>query len=295
MNKTSADKDRLIEEAARQGFSVSAKQIDRWRADQVLPPAGKAGGGRARGVQRPAPEGSAAELVRLCQFLDDDRSLDRAAFRLWIEDYTIPLERVRTALAQLAPNPKPILGDSPDQLRDKIEQYADSLGRRKSAQPHVKKMAADGRLATVLEGFFALGVGRSLSPEEQQKLGSDFEELSGLNRGRVDHWEGKSPWLTSDDTGPQLAVAASMLKALNADLPRSASEEEFLKAKDAFKSTMLFRNCAALLQQLHGPNVFGFGAVTDLPIGLPLRYADPTAFLLGMLGLGKTHRSFSTT
>ena len=257
--------------------------------EYVLPRAGTAGGGRGLGVQRPAPEGSGDQLVRLCQFLAEDRSLDRAAFCLWIEDHPIPLERLRKALARLAPNPKLIVGDSSEQLRDKTEQYAESVRRRKHVQPHVKKMAEDGRLATMLEGFLGMGLGRALPSEEQQRLGADFEELSGLNRARVDHWEGKSPWLTGD-TSPQLAVTASLLEQLNANLVKSASEEELFRARDAFKSMMLFRHCAALLQQLHGRNVFGLGAVTDLPIGLPTKFADPVAFL-GMIALNRTHPS----
>lgn len=285
MNTISAEKRDLIDEAAGHGFTVTAKQIDRWRADQVLPPAGRAGGGRARGVQRPAPEGSAAQLVRLCQFLAEDRSLDRAAFRLWIEDYAVPLKRLRKALARLVPDAKLVFGQSAEQIRDKVEQYSEGVQRRKSLQPHVRKMAEDGRLVTVLEGFLGMGLGRSVPQQDQHKLGADFEELAGLNRARTDHWEGKSPWLTGDAT-PEFALAASLLETVNANLAGAAPEEDFVKAKEAFKGMMMLRRCSALLQQLHGPNVFGLGVLTDLPIGVPIMYADPSAFL-AMVALAK--------
>lgn len=287
MNKISFEKQSLIDEAGRHGFTVTAKQIDRWRADHVLPPAGKAGGGRARGVQRPAPEGSAAQLVRLCQFLAEDRSLDRAAFRLWIEDYPIPLARLRRALAHLVPDPQLVLGASEQQIRDKAEKYSEGVRRRKNVKLHVRKMAEDGRLAMMLEGFLGIGLGRAIPPQDQQKLSADFEELSGLNRARTDHWQGQPPWLTGDTT-EEFAVAASLLETITPNLAKTASKEEYAKAKEAFKGLLTLRKCAALLQQMHGPNVFGFGVLTDLPIGMPMMYADPGAFL-GMLALRQRH------
>ena len=285
MNGASVEKQRLIDGAARHGFAVTPKQIDRWRLDRVLPQPGRAGGGRARGVRRPSPEGSGAQLVRLCQFLDEDRSLDRAAFRLWIEDYAVPLDRVRRALSRLAPRPETVFGTSAQSLHEKVEQYGENLLRRKQTKPHVKKMIEDGRFTAVVEGFIGMGLGRAIPNEQQARLGADFEELSGLNRGRTDHWVGGSPWLTGDTT-QEIALAGSLLETINADLCITASEAQFEKAKEAFKALAVLRNCAALLQQLHGPNVFGFGVLTESPVGLPMHYADPNAFL-GMLALTK--------
>jgi hypothetical protein len=285
LKAVSAEKAELIAEAARHGFTVSAKQIDRWRLDHVLPTPGKVGAGRGRGVQRPTPEGSAVQLLRLCRLLSQDRSLHRAAFRLWIEDYSVPLDRLRTALASLVRDPRVVFGPSGEHLQEKLESYAEGMSRNQSAKPHVKKMADDGRLAVMLEGLIGLGLGRSIPLNEQQQLGATFEEFSGLNRGRTDHWKGKSPWLTSDST-PEIAMAASMFERVGPALAHSAADEDFIKAKEAFQSQLKLRNCAEMLQQLHGSNVFGFAALTDLPIGVPMSYADPSAFL-AMLALVK--------
>ena len=237
-------------------------------------------------MQRPAPEGSAPQLIRLCQFLAEDRSLDRAAFRLWVEDYTIPLERIRKALGRLAPNPKMVFGETDERISTKVEQYAESLRRKKGVKPHVKRMIDDGRFAAMLQGFLSMGLGRAVHAEQQPKLGADFEELSGLSRARSDHWAGQSPWLTGDTT-QELMVAASLLESISANLAATASEADFAKAKEAFKALVILRNCASLLQQLHGPNVFGFGVLTDLPIGLPMSYVDPSAFV-GLIALAQT-------
>ncbi len=278
MKKVSDEKAALIAEAARHGFAVTGKQIDRWRLDRLLPTPGKTSAGRGRGVQRPTPEGSVAQLVRLCQLLAQDRSLHRAAFRLWIEDYAVPLDRLRTSLAHLVPDARTVFGASGERLQEKVQSYTEGMSRRHRAKPHVKKMADDGRLAVMLEGLIGLGLGQNMSVEEQRQVGAAYEEFSGLHRARTDHWEGGAPWLTSDST-PEIAMAASVFERVGPALARSAPDEDFVKAKEAFQSQLKLRRCAEMLQQLHGPNVFGFAALTELPIGVPVTHADPAGFL----------------
>ena len=285
MKIISAEKQGLIDEAARHGFEITSKQIDRWRADRLLPAPGRSSGGRGRGVRRPSAEGTAQQLMQLCKLLSEDRSLDRAAFRLWIDDYAIPLERLRRALANLAPNPKTVIGSSPDEIRAKSEEYAEKIRGARRVKPHIKKMIDEGRIQTVIEGFLSMGLGVPVESQDGKDLGAAFEEFAGLQPARVDHWEGQSPWL-SGDTAPQLELAASLFRTVNPELAATASDEEFIRAREAFGSMMKTRRCAEFLQQLHGHNVFGFAAFTELPIGLPITYADPSA-LLALVALNR--------
>jgi len=284
--KTSAEKQVLIDAAAIYGFEVTPKQIDRWRSDRLLPPPARAGGGRGRGVRRPAPEGSAQQLMRLRYFLSEDRSLHRAAFRLWIEGYAVPLERVRKALRRLVIDPIRLVEMSPEKLSGAIETYAESVRARKNTPARIKKMADEGRLSALFEGILSMGLGRAIDSKTETTFGANFEEYAALDRARTDHWEGQSPWLTGD-TGPQVKLVAKMLPTLRPGLADDATDEEFEKARTAFRSWEKMRRCAELLQKLHGPNVFGFSMLTSPPTGLSLGMTDPTVFI----GLLAFHRA----
>lgn len=220
---TSAEKQALIDAAAVYGFKVTPKQIDRWRADKLLPPPAKAGGGRGRGVRRPAPEGSAQQLMRLHYFLGEDRSLHRAAFRLWIEGFLVPLERVRKALRRLVLDPVRLMEMPPEKLVGQVETYTEHIRARKNTPARVKKMADEGRLSTLLESMLSMGLGRAIDPQTEATFGVTFEEYAGLERARTDHWEGKTPWLTGD-AKPQLKNVAKLLPALRPALADDATD-----------------------------------------------------------------------
>ncbi len=287
--KASAEKQALIDAAALYGFKVTPKQIDRWRSDKLLPPPAKAGGGRGRGVRRPAPEGSAEQLMRLHYFLGEDRSLHRAAFRLWIEGYAVPLERVRKALRRLVLDPVRLMETPPENLAGQVETYTEHIRARKNTPARVKKMADEGQLPALLESMLSMGLGRAIDPQAEATFGATFEEYAGLDRARTDHWKGQSPWLTGD-TGPQVKVVAKVLPALRPGLADDATDEEFENARTAFRSWQKMRRCAELLQKLHGPNVFGFSMLTNPPTGVSSGMTDPTVFV-GLLAFCRAEPS----
>jgi hypothetical protein len=247
-----------------------------------MPPPGKTGAGRGRGVRRPTPEGSAEQMMRLCQLLSEDRSLERAAFRLWIEGYAVPLERVRTALRALSPNRSHLLRLSGEALSEVAEDYAEKMRAKKSTPMRVKKMADDGWLSTFLTSMLSMGLGQETDPKSLPQFGESFEEYAGLDRARTDHWEGKSPWLTGD-MEPQMDALSKSLPNLKPEFVDEATEEEYEQARMAFRSWEKLRRCTELLETLHGENVFGFGMLTKPPIGVSPGLLDPGLFV-GMLG-----------
>lgn len=268
----------MIDAAATHGFKVTPKQIDRWRLEKLLPPPSRASEGRGRGVRRPAPEGSVPQLIRICGLLREDRSLHRAAFRLWIEGFVVPLDRVRKALRRLVLDPVRLMDMPPDKLSGAVESYAENVHARKSTPARVKKMADEGRLSTLLESMLAMGLGRPIDPKDQVTFGATFEEYAGLERARTDHWEGKSPWLTGDTT-PQMKAVASLLPRLRPKLADDATDEDFEKIRLAFRSWETMRQCTELLEKLHGPNVFGLGMLTRSPIDISPSKTDPMVFM----------------
>jgi hypothetical protein len=275
---TSAEKQALIDAASACGFKVTPKQIDRWRADKLLPPPARTSAGRGRGVQRPAPEGSAHQLIRLCGLLREDRSLHRAAFRLWVEAFPVPLERTRKALRRLALDPMRLIDMAPEKLSGAAETYADNVRTRKSTPARVKKMADEGRLSTLLESMLAMGLGRPLDPKDEATFGATFEEYAGLERARTDHWEGQSPWLTGD-TSRQVKAMITLLPRLRSNLADDATDEDFEKTRLAFSSWEKMRRCTELLEQLHGPNAFGLGMLTRSPIDVRPSKTEPMVFM----------------
>ncbi len=94
---TDADRT-LIDFAGRHGFTVSWRQLKRWRSYGVLPWRTRRHRGYARGTSSEDQAGTAEQLVALCQRLYVDRRLSHAAMWLWYEGWEIPTRLVRKQL-----------------------------------------------------------------------------------------------------------------------------------------------------------------------------------------------------
>jgi hypothetical protein len=278
----SAEKAELIAEAAAAGIQITDKQIDRWRLEKLLQPPGKAGAGRGRGVRRPAAEGTTQQVLRLHQLLAQDRSVERAAFRLWVEGYEVPLERVRAALRKLRPDPARLVGLTSENVSNAAEHYSETLRKKTRTPKRVKKMVDDGSLPPLLATILSLGLGRETDPRSLPKFGEDFERYAGLDRARSDHWEGKQPWLTGDMES-QMSIITQVMPKIRPGLVDEATEDEYERSRLAFRSLGALRRCAELLERLHGENVFGFGMLTKPPIGVSTEVLGPI-LLIGLLG-----------
>jgi hypothetical protein len=97
-SETAADRE-LIEAAARESYTVSARRLRRWRSEGLLPHRSVKSRGRGGGVEGVDSVGTVEQLLALCRWQQVyPRSADRIAVSLWYDGWPVPTERVRSAV-----------------------------------------------------------------------------------------------------------------------------------------------------------------------------------------------------
>jgi hypothetical protein len=91
-------REHVIAYASGLGYLVTPTQLVRWHRAGLLPRPSQRSLGRGRGTTTTYPPGTAAQVVALCQIKDDERRLDRIAFRLWWEGFNVDLAVIREQL-----------------------------------------------------------------------------------------------------------------------------------------------------------------------------------------------------
>ncbi len=239
MKPVSSEKQVLIDAAKAAGFRITSKQIDRWRLDELLPEPVAAGRGRGSGIARVAPAETIPQLSALCACLKRSRSFDRAAFALWIDNFNIPLSRVRTALKKMATvAPASLAGMSKEQRAIVLAEAEGEAVEQRTTPKGVRSYARQRKLAPFLEKMVSgtTSDDPTLWPEaERQTFAHDFEELSGLNKGRVGAPElNVKPWVkgdTSETVIEALALAHNFHTVVD-----DSSPEQFDRARRVFRN-----------------------------------------------------------
>ena len=268
VSSDSADKQLLREAALSAGFEISGKQIDRWRHERLLPRASVRGRGRGKGVERQSTEATIAQLTALCGQLKMSRSLDNAAFRLWIGGFDIPLERVRKALNELVIKPISALQANPRSLLTQIPRLEEKIASRKSARERVRTLAMDGELGPMLNvmAAFSFGVGDRVTPDERVEFIRTFEQAAALDRARGDKIEDTKPWLSGDITNEILAPLKRFSHLI--EIYERANDEALLRNRATFIGFETIIAFAKVLQDRYDPEVLGLAVLTDSIIGL---------------------------
>lgn len=88
----------LIEGARSWGYSVSPRQLERWRNDGLLPPLAVRGRGRGRGQERYYHTDPTEQIRKLLDLRKSGVSGAESAIRLWLAGYPIDLNDVRRHL-----------------------------------------------------------------------------------------------------------------------------------------------------------------------------------------------------
>jgi len=264
MNQISAEKKALIEAAAADGFQVSSKQIDRWRLDKLLPAPQTVGRGKGLGVARVVDASSASQLIALARILRENRSLDQAAFRLWVGGYAIPMERLRLALGRLIQEPfRRFKAKTKVRQDDEISAFESTLVRRKSVPKTVQKKLRKESLVPLLTTIAQLGVAvkPEFTPEHKKRFAHEFEEVSGLARGRTETSnENVKPWL-SDDSSDAMFEAMDLAPML-LSVVDDASDDDLENARTKYLEMDKLRVWAAYAKKAYG-HAFGIESVVD--------------------------------
>ncbi len=267
----SPEKQALIDEAAALGIEVGSKQIDRWRTEKLLPTPTAEGRGRGKGIARTAPPGTVAQLVALAKFLKEERSFDLAAFRLWIDGYDIPIERVRRALREIVPRTA-----DPQKVAEYSTKIADGLHRKKGVSKQVRALSRDGGFYTLFDTMATAAFGGQVSIEQQKQAAREFEAATGLDKARSDTLPGIGPWL-SGETTPDFMEAMSLSSEWLTCLD-SVTDEQLLQAKTDLLNYEKMIAWAGFAQNLYGDNRFGLGVFTDSFLGQPVTLRGPLLF-----------------
>lgn len=98
----------LIREAAGRGYSVTSRQLERWRNARVLPEGRKRGRGQGGGTHWTYPPTSLARLLAFLEIRRPREPIAATAVRLWLRGHDLPLDRVRRHLASALATPKRI-------------------------------------------------------------------------------------------------------------------------------------------------------------------------------------------
>jgi hypothetical protein len=92
----------VIHGAAAAGYGVTPLQLARWHRAGLLPKPRQHPLGRGRGTETRYPPGTLLQVVALCRLREEERRLDRLAFQLWWEGFSIDVELVRAHLVGVA-------------------------------------------------------------------------------------------------------------------------------------------------------------------------------------------------
>ena len=129
----------LLARAAQQGHAVTGAQLRRWRGNGLLHAPHKAGRGRGEGVEASYDESHLAQVIAVATMLRENKSVDRALWRLWwqgfaVDDHAI-LAQLRTTLRDI------------DQTRRQVESIEQSDRKSKAFERTTQARLKDAGLA----------------------------------------------------------------------------------------------------------------------------------------------------
>ena len=297
--------DQLLALAAAEGFDqpeITARKIERWRKEGLLPRPRRISLGRPLGTRSEYPPGTGQQLLALCRLRRRfPHDLDAVRFGLWYERYPLPIDDVKRSMEQLLSSIMRILPlNEPDPLdaAEQLVSQARSKPRRSSSERYLKRLRNTDEVDAVQIAMLQLVLGGvpGFTAHAEEELGERsltqmFIDTLGLNRAQTDRAGEVKPWLQDNSelakqlenmAREQLLSFPALLQAL-----KEATPEQLTRARADLKDILGFKQVAKAMEALLGPNAFGWGMFSKLP-------NDPAfhTFLLSFLiRLGSTsHR-----
>lgn len=246
----------LAQAAAEAGFRVTHAQVHHWVRAGLLPPTASRRSLGRRGFRTVRHTSAERQLIALCKLRSITTSYGSLALLLWLDDWDIPIERVRAALAEAVP-PPPSRGLDDDD-RDRVSalaiEHATSLRRR---LPPAKLSQMDA--AEVGEFLMRAVVGDPQEPSAE--LEATLTKALGLDRAASDMVGSADPWYDPRSGGALSLLTGFTLGELHG-LIDSASSDEISLARDPAR-TLIYDvpRIAEALELAYGRGVAGFGAL----------------------------------
>jgi hypothetical protein len=227
-------REHVIAYASGLGYPVTPAQLARWHRAGLLPRPSQRSLGRGRGTMTTYPPGTAAQVVALCQIRDDERRLDRIAFRLWWAGFTVDLAVIRKQMQAVLRSIETDLQRSADDPPP-CTHGIDAVMRRSFGQHRIAAMMTAA-----------------------QRSPTDANELIAWN----------SPWPPSldhmADSIGQL-VANRIIGVPSADVLAHATDEDLVLARERARSLLaMLRDVLAPLAWLYGKSGAAFRVMDRL-------------------------------
>jgi hypothetical protein len=287
--------DQLLALAATEGFhppEVTARKIERWRKERLLPHPRIIRLGR-RGTRSEYPPETAKMLLAICRLRRRfPHDLDAIRFGLWYERYRLPIDDVKQSMEQLLNSLlRSLQVDASDPLTaaEQLATQMQSKRPRLSIGGRLKRLRNIDEVNAVLTAIFQLMLGgvpgfTAHAEEEfgERSLTELFIDALGLDRAQTDRIGEVKPWLPQDNS--QLArdfedMAVGQFLSLPALLQtlKEADAKQLVQARADLKRLLVgFKQAAQVMEALLGPNAFGFGMFSELP-------SDPAFRVLSVL------------
>ncbi len=287
--------EQLLVVATSENYTLSLRQLERWRKQDLLPRPRVIHLGQGLGTCSVYPPGTDQQLLAVCRLYGKKRNAHHVRWHLWIEGYPIPLPAIRKTLDALVLAPMRKLqqasgqADGFDAAEVVVQKALPSLGRSKRGRALQKRLNdIEADIQSAMTFFFALLFGAEDLSFHSDLLEEEAGELSpaqiltrtlGLERALTDRIGDGEPWLQSDVAETFQDASEKKLfslEELGSALER-ASREELEQAHE--QSDLFTWGLQVMVPKLEAQ--FGLGAF-GLSIVHEITFDDPTgrAFLL---------------
>jgi hypothetical protein len=288
--------DQLLVLAASESFlppEITARKIERWRKERLLPRPRLVRLGRGRGTRSEYPPETGKILLALCRLRRRfPHDLDAIRFGLWLVGYQLPIDYVKRSMERLlSPLSQAIPLDTPDPLAtaEQLAAEVQSKRLRSSNSRHLKQLRNTFEVSAVMTAAFQLLLGdvpgfTAHAEEEygERSLTEMFVEALGLNRAQTDRIGEVKPWLPQGNNKLAIQLENMAIEQF-LSLPtllqtlKGANAKQLAQARSDLARLHGFKQVAKAMESMFGPNAFGFGLFRELP-------SDP-AFLVLFLAL----------
>jgi hypothetical protein len=233
----------LLSVAAEAGFVLTKRQLARWHRAGLLPKPKQEGLGRHKGSQSLYPEGTAKQLLAICELMKKERRLEHLSWQLWWQGFDIDLEFIRDFIAKRWHRWDLTVGSFIDRrtgrLKPTIVKAIKLSGqvrlrnrtllqaRRRVGTDHFKEL-----ITTLISLFVSPLVGKSINSEILQK-GLDMEQPVPSKKLPL--------WLPFGISEEQLQEASSFFRTEFAKLNvYRLSDAQILAARSKANETLMF-------------------------------------------------------